>query len=352
MEREALVSKLSLVAPALSSKDIIAVLSCVCFDGATVTAYDDVVAIQAPLEMDIKCGVRGSTLLGFLNVCKSSEVTLEKRKDCVYVKAGKADLKLPFVEPADFVFKVPADEAVVLPTTEDFINGVASMLESMGVDTSHPWRLGVSVEFSAEGATLFTNNNMHVGCRQFVPMDTVPKALRDRFYTLHPQFITLLVNMAKKDWPKTIEFGSAWACARFESGAVLYVRLIEQTDQKNHHAVFRAAKAEFAKYKGQPFPKGFERTLQRSLVVLEGLNDRVCQFTVSGGSLASEAKSMFGEAKDVSVLAGHVDAVSISFPDIMLKAMPGCDSVAFSPKGVVFTGPNRVALVRAQAKVG
>jgi len=351
MEREALLSKVSLVAPALSNKDIIAVLSCVCFDGTTITAYDDVVAIQAPFVMPIKCGVRGSTLLGFLNVSHSAEVTVEKRADCVYVKAGKADLKLPFVDPADFVFKVPKDatSAQSLPTSEQLLDGLASMLDSMGVDTSHPWRLGVSVLFEADAVVLFTNNNSHIGCRLRIPMDNVPKALAGRFVTLHPQFITLLVGMAKKDWPTSLEVGSVWVCARFESEAALYVRLIEQVEQKSHELVWAAAAKEFDKYKGQPFPKGFERSLQRALVVLEGLNDRVCSFSVVAGSLKIEARSMLGEVKDASTFDTHVDAKCQSFPDIMLKALPGCDSVAFSPNGVVLTGPARVTMVRAQA---
>jgi hypothetical protein len=59
LEREDLVAVLKKVAPALSGKELIPIFSCLCFGEKSVHAYDDVVAMQFPLQCGIRGGGRG-----------------------------------------------------------------------------------------------------------------------------------------------------------------------------------------------------------------------------------------------------------------------------------------------------
>lgn len=345
MNREQLADALALAAPALSPSGVIPALACFCFDGEFVTAYDDVVAVRTPLKTKFKCGVRGQTLISFLSITKASEIELTKEGETFIVSAAKAKLKLPVISQEDFIFKVPSDKASALPLDEGFLTGLEDAIVTMGDDMGKPAMAGVSVSLSEDRVVFYSTDGKHIAGRVQMKM-SVAKDSIGRFVVLPPKFASLMLQIGKSHAPTKLLFGPTWVECEFADGTHLYSRLIEQTDEKSYRAVLDAASSEFDNAKGQATPKAMDRILRRALVVLNGTDVSGAIFSVKGGVLRMKAESAFGNAQDATSIEGHEDRELLSYPDLILKALPGTDRIALTNRGVIVKS-NRILRVVA-----
>src|SRR5260370_30144683 len=100
MDRDKLVETLELLKPALADTPLVRVFECYQFDGKRISAYNDELAIVAPLETDHAFAVNGRILLGLLNNCRSEEVSLDPTivndEQVLHVKAGRSHFQLPY----------------------------------------------------------------------------------------------------------------------------------------------------------------------------------------------------------------------------------------------------------------
>ena len=109
MNRSELVTKLELVGRALSDQDMVPIFKCFVFDGRTVSAYNDSIAIITSCELG-KFALNGNTLLGLLKNSHFEEVLLTPEKEDITIKAGKSRFKLPYFTQEEFLFKEPTDK--------------------------------------------------------------------------------------------------------------------------------------------------------------------------------------------------------------------------------------------------
>jgi len=162
-ERLQLRDKLEAVAPALSSSDIIPIMSHYWFTGSHVMAYNDRIAINCICKTDFKGALPG-LLLQLLKASQAPKLELEyKPADSeVLFKLGSSRVRLAVLPPADFVFDMPAleDDANALKSTRKaLVAGIAACLASVGNDTSMPEQLGVSILPGDDELHLFATNN-------------------------------------------------------------------------------------------------------------------------------------------------------------------------------------------------
>src|SRR5262245_14583013 len=95
MERVALLEKWQLVAPALSDKELSPVLNRLWFQGDTVMAFNDQIAIETKLKTDFKGAVPGRVLIDMLVASPNAkQVEFKLSDDDLLVKAGNTKLNL------------------------------------------------------------------------------------------------------------------------------------------------------------------------------------------------------------------------------------------------------------------
>ena len=126
MNRTEMVKILGYVKEALSTQDIIPIYSYFAFDGDVVKAYDDMVAIQFPMEFELDCCLPGKPFYDYLTALSCKEIDVEITKDeTVIVKGGRSRVTLPYEPVSNFSFK-PAKfkGAVEIEMNEDFIDGL------------------------------------------------------------------------------------------------------------------------------------------------------------------------------------------------------------------------------------
>ncbi len=151
MNRAELVQKLELVGRALASHDLIPIFKCFVFDGETVYAYDDAVAIVAKCEMPGMFAVDGGTLLGLLKNTQSEEVNFSIAGQEVTIKGGRSVFKLPYQTKEQFLFERPTGGDLKLGVTSAFMEGLEACLRTSSKDTAQTALIGV----------LMNNQNMY-----------------------------------------------------------------------------------------------------------------------------------------------------------------------------------------------
>lgn len=330
MERAALAEILKQVQPALSTKDMIPVFTCFCFDGKTVTAFDDIIAIQAPCSFEVTGGVRGATLLAFLRASGAKEVTVTEGKEELVFKLGAAKLTLPVVSPDDFVFSFPDDsKASSVPITGDLITSLEKALVSMGMDPSHPWRMGITLAFDEGKVWLYSSDNMTASRAQVAVK--VPEKLVGKSVVMPPKMASLLPTMAKREKEGELWVTTKWLEARWQSGTRLFARAVDGVDVSQFEGLFEQMLPKGYMKKAIDLPKGIDRRLERALVVLENTPDKISTFQIEDDRLYMLTHSNLGEAKDVVACTGHDPVKVLCSPDLIKRGLVHCTRFLIVP---------------------
>jgi DNA polymerase III sliding clamp (beta) subunit (PCNA family) len=150
MKRLKLLETLETVAPALSSKDAIPILTHLWFTSKQVLAFNDGIAISATLETPWSAAVP-AVLIKLLQASGAIDVefTLNNNGELRAVAAA-AKIKLPTLPPEDFVFTMPAlkkDETASIsgPNLDPFIEALAFAVQCVSSEATVPEQLGVSL---------------------------------------------------------------------------------------------------------------------------------------------------------------------------------------------------------------
>lgn len=326
MKRTDLLDTLKMISPALASRDFIPILVCYCFDPKTVTAFDDVVAMTAPLVTGLKGGIKGDVMLNWLANSRAPEVEIKQEDKDVSLKAGRSRIKLTALPAGDFVFEWPKDEANELPLNETVLAGFRKCLVSMGQDPSQPWQSGITMALDKDRMRLYSTNNTSAS---LIKLDLkVPKALQEMTLLLPPRFCTLLVNLMAKNEGKVLRLNKRWAEAQFENGLRMLSKA-GKADVKEYQKVFSKELASSAEEKLCDMPAGLAGTLARNLVVLSKAADKFSKMSVADGKLKVVSRSDHGEVTDYVKLPGHPDCEVELQPDLLAAALDHAKQICF-----------------------
>jgi DNA polymerase III sliding clamp (beta) subunit (PCNA family) len=325
MKRTDLIERLKKLAPALSTKEFVPILSCFCFGKTSVHAYDDVIALELPyggeFQLPIRGGLRGKLLLDFLSASKATEVEFlnpsGEKVDHTYTgelhcKAGRSKLKIPLQTETEFVFSLPpADAAHTINIGRDFIDRLKMAMPSMGENPSTPWQYGVTIFFGRKSIALYaTDNKVASSVRVWI---APAEALQGQVTIMPPRFCDLLVEISGKDEPVKLVLTDQWVTAYFKSGLTLFSKAVAGANVIEYQTIFKAANEQ--SQDAVEVPLGFERCVDRALVVLPYAGETpFTDFSVGAGRLSMKTLSRAGEANDEIGLEGH--------PDVEVKANP------------------------------
>lgn len=321
METGKLLQTLKSISPAISSRDMIPMLSCFCFSNKKVTAYNGRVALTAPCDLQVEGAVKGSILLGFLNNAKSKELSLDNSNPSeVVIKSGRSKLTAPVIPKDSFIFESPATppKATLKKTAESFVKSVESVLISAGNDPSHPQFLGVTFGFEKDRATFITCNNF--SATSFQSGIKRPQGFDSQSVGMVTEFCELLVSIAKRDTPTTVEIGEGWIVCKFVSGTELFSTLLENDGYADRKELFSKV---FQDSSGDwvSIPQTFSSALNRAMVPLADVRVKSTTFTVAKGKMKLFTKTDHGMVLDFVDFPGHTSISLDADPDILGKGL-------------------------------
>lgn len=336
MKRADLLAALHRAAPALSNKEMVPAFGNFFFDGKTVQAYDDILAIQTPLESDLEGGLPGRLLMEFLGASRVAEVEFEiKGQDCTVksAKGGRSRLRLSMMALDDFAFLDQWPKAKPnLEGSEALLTALRQCSVSMGLDPADPSRLGVTLAAGASDVRLYSCNNVVVTCS--VAKMKPPKDLEAAI--LPVRFCEFLLE--RSDAPDGITVAKDFVEARYSDGTRVWCKGIMGADG----AFFEKLLAHIKDWgKGfLPIPKTLGGCLDRALIVVDPEKPfskvRVAEGRVrfmtqgrQGSAVVHDSAGIEGEHPDVEV---HVR------PLMLQKALPYSDEFRITESAVAFKG--------------
>ena len=106
--RDHLLQALTLSRPAVAAHAYVPTLTHFCFDEVTVTAYNDISAISARLDSELRFCLPAEMLMKTLNSFSTEKVLIQLGEVGVaVVSSGKSKVKLAYLPAEDFPFDFP-----------------------------------------------------------------------------------------------------------------------------------------------------------------------------------------------------------------------------------------------------
>jgi DNA polymerase III sliding clamp (beta) subunit (PCNA family) len=328
MNRVELVEKLERVAPALSSNDLVPVLSHFWFRNGELLCYNDQIAISTKLNMYFAGAVPGSTLVSLLSVSRAKEVEFFVGQDAdnkklpegqLLIKAASSKLKLPFLpEENTKIFEMPKpDIKQALPVDmKAFLEAVESCTRSLKEDTSMPDSLGITLAFDKNGLNLYATNDAtisyaHVKLKQHVH--------DDMRVCLSGNFCRQMLALAKLGDKSHVEFHSNYSL--FQCGDnVLFGRLVDVQRPLDFQSVIESSYPKSLHNKSVAVPSKLQLMLERAVIITESKTERSkTAITVKDGIARFHSASEKGEVRDSVQLEEMQPDVSVTIDPRLFK---------------------------------
>lgn len=343
INRENISAILSKVQPAISSKDAIPVLACLCFSAESVHAFDGVVCLRFPAKLGITGGVRGELLIGFLNAAKSTEIDVTQDGEKILIKSGRSKLDTTLIPEAEFLFEAPdLTGATSIPVDTEFLAGLNKAALSMGRDASHTWRYGITVVPTVGKS--FVGYKLLATDDKTIARASIPKEVEEgEAILLPPRFVDLLLTIAKDDAPKKMLIAEKWGEVRFMSGLKLFTKTVTGADPTKYDSVFEQI-GDKVKSVAVAIPDGMDTALGRSMLVVKHSREPHVRLIADGERLKFETKSDAGDIRD-NLACDHAAIDVYAAPDLILKGLPYANKMAIVDECVCMTAKGFTFLV-------
>lgn len=378
MKRTEILALLNAVKPALSTNDLIPVLSMFWFTGTDILAYNDQISIQVPFKSNFVGALPGSVLLAMLNSSISDEVELSSQKgSTANLLVGKTKLKLAYLPRDDFSFFTipdPDPKGYTLPVDPaEFLTGIESCLRSVGSDVSSPDQLGITLLRRGNTLQLFSTDRHTLSSAEVKLTDDPPLDEGDRVILSQPfckQMLRLLnwrtaagegvddeegEEEAPKEEEKSrfsskapkqidLEITDKYALLAIGGGeeALLYGRLIKSDHPLDYEGIYNSH-ASKTHLKGLvDVPSNLGMVLDRAnIIVKASLKPVATHIEVTALQESSRAtfvsKSDTGEVTDTLKLGvAHPEVAVTVSPKLMKKGATFFDKFVASEKSIVF----------------
>lgn len=344
MKRQNLLEALDLVKPALSGQDFIPILSHFVFDGESVYAYDDVLAIDTECDFPLHGAVKGNLLLGLLNKSLSPEVKVEVEEDQARFKLGKSKINLPILPESSSILEIP-DEAFELPSielSEDDINGLEKCLISVGEDMTHPQQMGITVRITSDTLVFFSTNNMTISTYQ--RDGKFDDEVLTEGVILPGRFCEQMVRIAKKEQESVqLSIGTGYALA-FVSKHMIFSKLINELTPLDFDAAIKSHLKDASEEK-IPVPMQLSMALERALLVLADAPDKVTKVNLANGKLSLLSESGPSSVEDSMAINDKKEMETKIPTQLLLRALVYCNKMEFLRSCLLLEGDDFTHLV-------
>lgn len=326
MQLKDLRNKLKSIAPALSTKDFVEVMKCLCFEEGVVIAFDDVLTMSVPIESPIRGGIAGKALTDFLGVCTSKEVQIEADENEARFKSGRSKIALPCLPMGDFLHQWPEadEESVKIKTPKALVDTIAQSLPTMGTDPTQSGHFGVTLQISKGDAVCYSSDDLSASRAQHYD----PLGKKGVTAALSPRFCFELVSIVKTETLKSLRISEAWSDAWFASGLRLFGKCVGDASVEIYtDNVFAESRLEKLEGLFVAIPKSLKNALRKVAVVLANSPDGRADMIAKDGKLRLKASSPVGVVSDVMKYEG-VDLKEKINAELVLRCMDGMEEIA------------------------
>lgn len=343
MNRSDLLEALKLVEDAIARKDFVEVLTCFCFDGKTITAYDDIVILQAPCIAPIAGAVKAGVLSSFVKASRAKELELSQVDAELEVKAGRSKLKVALLPTADFLHEFPSDgEKAEYATIKSrgLVDAFARASITIGTDPSQPELLGITLKYSKGRLSLYSTDNLtatRVRCKANADAE-------DLKTQLSPRFCELLVKVGASRPMTSFFLGDGWVEARF-GDVRLFGKACGDGAMASYSSLFKAVGEQTAR---TPIPPTLERALDRALVVWQQSSKQdECfdtKMVVKDNRLRLTTETGLGRVDDVLKFE-HEDVEVLLVPGTVKKCLSGASEMLITSEFVVIGSSDFIHII-------
>ena len=345
MLRTELLEKLELVAPGLSSIDLIPLLNHIWFKGDTIMGYNDQIAIEAPCKTNIKGAVPGQTLISLLRSSDRKNVELTVKDKEVHIALQNSNFKLGMLPAEDFIFEMPKPKGGKLPVEfAKFKAGIACCMRSISTDTSIPDQLGITLLVEDNNLLLFSTNNSTISHAKVPLLGKVPFEKR---VVLSASFCKELLELTK------LVVGEVYIADDYSLltvGAIsLFGRLIEVDKPIPFAKVLAHHLPGDYKKEVIAMPEKLAMMLARAMIITDSPTEQTRTLViVKGGEMTLFSKSGKGEVKDKVVVEGHPDVAVKLEPKLLSLGLEDFDKFLITDRCAIMSkGSTKLYLVAA-----
>lgn len=341
LNRDKLLKIAMQVRPALSSQPYIPALSHIRFSGGDATAYNDVSAITVDAGCDLEVCVPGELLIRALQSLNAEKVLVTQKNGSLLLSAGRAKLKLPVLEVADFPFKVPQGDEDQDPIrlSAEIMEGIQRCLFSVGTDTTQPAQLGVTLDQQNGKAVLYSTDNVTISSyatnsKIKLPGD-VPIILPTFFCE---QMLSLWKAISPEKGVELWQLDGALS-AVIGPNAELITKTLVDVEPMDFQKVMDKFLGDGAITKSlKDIPTSFDSAMGRALLVLGGEMDKATHITSTDGeSLLLSSTAPTGTSDDELEFVCRKGTDFYVDPSMVSRGLKGCDRMALLPKVLVLS---------------
>jgi DNA polymerase III sliding clamp (beta) subunit (PCNA family) len=335
VNRAKLLSVLNLVKPAIAAKDYVPILTHFMFDGESVTAYNDILAINLECDVKIQGCIPADLLIKSLNSIKTEEVSLLRHDNHVMLTSGKTKIKLPVLQSADFPTTLSSKSKLIstLKVTDKMLEGIQKCLMAVGVDFNHPAQMGVTLDpaFSRTECALYSTDNVTISRYVFTSNGTIGS---NAHMIMPTMFCQQLVALSKRYGSAEIETYAGALVARFGCEAILFTKTLVDMQPMPFDTII-GKYADEDKLKLINTPDIFHESFERAVLVQENELSKSTDVIIENGKLLLESQSNKGEVADEMQYAGDSMHFTID-PSLVKRVASMADKIAILRRVMVF----------------
>lgn len=334
-ERDALLSSLKMVKPAIAVRELLEELTLVWFSQGKLTAYNDAdLGIQVDFSSEFRGGVKGNLIISLLEASRARQVQIDIGEEGeALMKLGGTKFKTNLFPLENALWEFPeekSDQRIQL--TPEVLSAFSAVLVSRGADLSSPEQVGVSFRKEGGKLCLYTTDRKTI-TRVSLPLPSSYKVEAGGLI-LSFGFIEQVLKLCQKKGE--ISIFDDYAVAH-SPGVRIYTKVLHSESPLDYEGVIKKNVTEISDY--FEIPSRLRLALERALILLQK-DDDVAKLTISEGKMLVEVKSNFGQLNDSMKIESSVSmSVGVS-PSLLKRALPHTTLMATSGTTIVLKSPD------------
>lgn len=353
-DREKILQALDVAKLAIDQREFIPILAHFCFQGKTVTAYNDFIGIQVAFHTNFVCALQANTLLSLLNSVESKEVEIGFTDQKVYFKSGKVRTgvraRLPYMEENDFFFKWPNLKRLSTFKLSEarahrFFDGIELCLSSVGDQT--PAQMGITLGHKDDKLRMYSTNNKAISTYS---MKNWGEGFDNKI--LSTAFCKAILKARDSFGEKGVSFSMTndFVLIAFGNDCKVYGKLVNNKDPLDFEKVIDTYVPTEYKRKRQEIAPGLAEGFQRALLILSGDLSKQVTVTLDLKTVTVEATSPLGKLKSGAKFAHEWGRDKFLVDtELAVKAIQGSSHVYFGKQAIIFSKGAYMHLLATQA---
>lgn len=337
IQRTALVDKLNILSLALAKQPVVPVFQCFVFDGERVSAYNDNLAITAPLKAG-PFAINGPTLLGLLELASGENVSFDPDDSHVVIRTNRSTFKLPYLAEDQFLFEEPERNwSFEAPISENLLNGLKAALLTVSNDLAKPALMGVCLLRNKEATTVYSCDGDGM---TKVPLDKGGKPLR---IMMPSSFCEAIIKiMESSDATRgVLRANNEWAYAAFNNQYEVFGRLLT-VDQPIDYDDIVAKTVGKGKLVYIKVPEGLDDALARAMVItkVETVPTQLLIEKPPNQRMKLLTENSIGTVRDSFTFSGHPECEAHVSAELTGRAIKLCPEMAVHANCVAYRHPD------------